>query len=91
MKCPNCGTENDEDAVFCKKCGTKIEVQSDSEDISWVDKVDFTKGIDWDEKDEQPEQRKEEAVVEVDLSQKQRAQIWENLQKKESRGKAAKG
>ena len=90
MKCPNCGTENDEDAVFCKKCGTKIEVQSDSEDISWVDKVDFTKGIDWDEKDEQPEQRKEEAVVEVDLSQKQRAQIWENLQKKKAEGKQLK-
>ena len=23
-KCPACGTENDEDATFCKKCGLKI-------------------------------------------------------------------
>ncbi len=84
MKCPNCGTENDGDAVFCKKCGTKIEVQSDSEDLSWVDKVDFTKGIDWDEKIDQPEQKKEEPVIEVDLSQKQRAQMWENLQRKKA-------
>lgn len=89
MKCPNCGTENDGDAVFCKKCGTKIEVQSDSEDISWVDKVDFTKGIDWEEEEDQPEQKKEEPVIEVDLSQKQRAQMWEDLQRKKAEGKQA--
>ncbi|MFR8034807.1 MAG: leucine-rich repeat protein [Lachnospiraceae bacterium] len=84
MKCPNCGTENDGDAVFCKKCGTKIETQSDSEDISWVDKVDFTKGIDWGETDDQPEQKKEEQTIEVDLSQKKRAQMWEDLQRKKA-------
>lgn len=85
MKCPNCGTENDKDAVFCKKCGTRIETQSDGEDISWVDKVDFTKGIDWGETDEQPEPE-EEPVIEVDLSQKQRAQMWEDLQRKRAGG-----
>src|SRR5581483_6717275 len=23
--CPKCGTENDEDAAFCKKCGEKLD------------------------------------------------------------------
>ncbi len=91
MKCPNCGTDNDNDAVFCKKCGTRMETQNDKEDISWVDNVDFTEGIEWGDDTVQQEE-KEKPRIELDLNQKQRAQMWENIQRQrrqEAQRKAA--
>ena len=27
MFCPNCGTSNDEGALFCANCGTRLEIE----------------------------------------------------------------
>ena len=32
MKCENCGTENPEDATFCKNCGTNLKTNNDEQD-----------------------------------------------------------
>ena len=42
MICPNCGCECDDNAMFCRKCGTKINsFHSDITQTS-IDKIDNT-------------------------------------------------
>ena len=35
MFCPKCGTENDEDAKWCKKCGNQISTQSEEKNVKY--------------------------------------------------------
>ncbi|MBQ9461218.1 MAG: zinc ribbon domain-containing protein [Clostridia bacterium] len=44
-KCTVCGTYNNQGAVFCSKCGTKIEKAPDDEDYSQDELLDFAEEI----------------------------------------------
>lgn len=33
MKCPECGSENKDDAIFCKICGTSLKIKNKDENI----------------------------------------------------------
>lgn len=35
MYCPNCGTKNQVDANYCKKCGTTIQKQVETTEKQW--------------------------------------------------------
>lgn len=51
MRCPVCGTNNENEAVECAACGHTFVEQKEKKkkdtDISWVRDIDFTAGIDW--------------------------------------------
>ena len=53
MKCPICGTENQSNAEECVACSHIFK--NKAEDISWVDNIDFSKGIEWDLELEKPD------------------------------------
>ena len=53
MKCPICGTENKDNAFECVACGHRFKIEE--KDISWVESIDFTKGIEWDLDLEKPD------------------------------------
>ena len=42
MICPNCGCECDDNAMFCRKCGTKINSFSNDITQTSIDKIDKT-------------------------------------------------
>ena len=42
MICPNCGCECDDNAMFCRKCGTKINGFHNDITQTSIDKIDKT-------------------------------------------------
>ena len=72
MKCPNCGTENEDHARVCKVCGESLLNPMD-DSFSWADTVDVWNGVEGlpEENTEQSEkvlkkkQRRKESVEDV--------------------------
>jgi hypothetical protein len=40
MYCPKCGSHNSNEAAFCGRCGTKLEVITDSQDVAFSNRRD---------------------------------------------------
>lgn len=50
MNCPFCNATNNDDASICHACGRALS-KTDEKDISWVEEVDFSQGIEWDKEE----------------------------------------